>query len=246
MANMNLRHPENRLSDRAFTLIELLTVIAIIGIITAMIVNLAPAMNQRKKIQRLNIEKQNLALMIESYKAKFGHYPPDNANLATMTQPLDVDAYDVNTQVNPLYYELGGGSNNVDGSHFVSFDSSNIPQSDITKAFGVQGILNADQETQVVYRAPANAHLNYPGWMIPGGITDVAGLTVPLDTVQQSKNSPNKGTPTSANFWHYDASSIFRHNQNSFDLWAVYAVKRLPGSSSSTIPLWQFATNSNW
>src|SRR6202012_3030865 len=110
--------------------------------------------------------------------AKFGHYPPDNANLATMTEPVDPNKYDLYTQVNPLYYELGGGSNNVDNNgkpippsqnstgNFLAFDGSSFSQTELGNAFGLQGILNADQEMQVVYRAPANAHLGYPAWMV--------------------------------------------------------------------------------
>jgi len=248
MANMNLRQQRNRVFDKAFTLIELLAVIAIIGIITGMIVQLAPAVNQRKKRERVDVEKNNLMALIDNYKAKFGHYPPDNPNLTLPANlPLTPQAYDKYTQVNTLLYELAGGSNNTSlsgppGQLFIAFNGSNFNQSEISGAFGVQGILNADQEMQVIYKPlPApSAYQNYPSWLV-GQFTKVQGLTVPVDMVQinDPKNASSLSTPTSANFWHYDASSTNRHNPNGYDLWAEFVLAK-------TKTGWAYWTNGNW
>jgi hypothetical protein len=41
------------------------------------------------------------------------------------------------------------------------------------------------------------------------------------------------------NFWHYDASSQYRHNPNSYDLWAEFTISGLHGHVT-------IVTNGNW
>jgi len=41
------------------------------------------------------------------------------------------------------------------------------------------------------------------------------------------------------NFWHYDSSTINRHNMNSYDLWAEFSI----GTKSGKL---QILTNGNW
>ncbi len=66
-----------------FTLVEILVVIAIIGVLVGLIV---PAVNAaRRSVQQAAIvfEVQSLGNAIEQYKTKFGDYPPDGADRAT-------------------------------------------------------------------------------------------------------------------------------------------------------------------
>src|SRR5581483_10215861 len=98
-------------SLRGFTLIELLAVIAIIAIIAGMVVSLAPGVNQNKRRQRVKVERESLGALIDNYQAKLGHYPPDNPNPAAGGLPAE--AYDAYSQINPLLYELTGGTNNA-------------------------------------------------------------------------------------------------------------------------------------
>ena len=90
---------------RAFTLVELLTVIAVIGVLAAM--GLA-VMGSVKKTAILNHAKAELAQIktaIDNYKHDRGYYPPGNAS--TPATPN-------NYLVNQLYYELVGTTNNAD------------------------------------------------------------------------------------------------------------------------------------
>lgn len=252
-----------------FTLIELLAVIAIIAIIAGMVAGLAPAVNAKKKTQRVAAEKDKLVTLIENYKAKFGHYPPDNPALAVGGLPPE--AYDTYSQINSLLYELTGGTNNAggtaqqSGANYYTVWGTNFPESDIRSAYGVAGILNADAQQEVVYRPlpQASAAMPYPAWKVmtqitvgsmalnwpPSGnppATHLEGLVVPVDMVQVddpgNKNATSPATmprATTTNFWHYDASSTNRHNIDSFDLWAEFVTGRKGGG-------WVYVTNGNW
>ena len=64
--------------QRGFTLIELLVVIIVIGILSAMsVVVVRTAMNSGKGAT-VKTQMQQLAIALDSYKAKVGEYPPDN------------------------------------------------------------------------------------------------------------------------------------------------------------------------
>jgi prepilin-type N-terminal cleavage/methylation domain-containing protein len=234
MVDMNLRRQNYSLRVRGFTLIELLAVIAIIGIITAMIVQLAPAVNQNKKRQRVQVEKEKLVLLINNYKAKFGHFPPDNPNVTNSAK------YDTYTQLNPLLYELCGGTNNYQGGpQFRSFDGTIFAQTVIPGAFDISGIENADAELQVIYKPlpQPSAYAAFPRWLVPANGVGAQGLLVPVEMTQTNAPNPNAATPT--NFWHYDASSTNRHNLDSFDLWAEFVVGKNKNG-------WVYVTNGNW
>src|SRR3569833_440535 len=81
----------------AFTLIELIVVIAIIGLLAAMIFPIAGAVNRHKQIGTAQTQLQAMELSIDGYKSKLGFNPPDNTN---------------NPVINPLYFELIGTTNN--------------------------------------------------------------------------------------------------------------------------------------
>ncbi len=119
---------------RAFTLIELLVVISIIAVLSAITMPVMKSVFKAKKINTARIELQMVESALESYKAKYGVYPPGNP---------------ANTVVNQLFYELSGVTNTfqnsiagyqtLDGINFVSANS-------FSSTFGgVGGILNCSK-----------------------------------------------------------------------------------------------------
>src|SRR5262249_23552877 len=90
---------------RAFTLIELLVVIAVISLLAAMIFPITGAVTRNRIRARTRAELEQIATYIEQYKAKLGHYPPDNPG---------------NPRTNQLYFELVGTTNN--GITYVTLD----------------------------------------------------------------------------------------------------------------------------
>lgn len=69
------------MNRRAFTLVEMLVVITIIGILASMITAAAVSARRRAKIAAVVIEVKQLETALQAYKEKFGEYPPDFAGL---------------------------------------------------------------------------------------------------------------------------------------------------------------------
>lgn len=65
------------MSRKAFTLVELLVVITIIGILTGLVTAAAVAARRRAKIATIVMEVKQLETACQAYKERFGEYPPD-------------------------------------------------------------------------------------------------------------------------------------------------------------------------
>ncbi len=66
-------------SHRAFTLIELLAVIGIIGILSAITFGIVKGVNERAAIGQAKAELASLAQSLEEYKRQYGDYPQTGA-----------------------------------------------------------------------------------------------------------------------------------------------------------------------
>ena len=120
-----MKNPINRF---AFTLIELLIVIAIISILAALIIPVTGAVNRNKMRAKARTELTMVQMAIENYKTKMGHYPPDNPGRPSTNQ---------------LYFELLGCTNF--GTGFATLDgSARIQQTEFPQVFGpgVSGFVN--------------------------------------------------------------------------------------------------------
>ncbi len=67
---------------RAFTLIELLTVIAIIGILAALIVGLSGYAGHKANVGKAKADLEKIKNALEEYRLQYGVYPNDDATLA--------------------------------------------------------------------------------------------------------------------------------------------------------------------
>jgi prepilin-type N-terminal cleavage/methylation domain-containing protein len=116
---------------RAFTLVELLVVISIIGVLAALIIPLAGSVSRTKKINTAQAEMQQIETALENYKAKYGVYPPSNP---------------INAIVNPLFFELSGVTNA--NGYYTNLDGSmSVATNDYPKEFNVGGIVNCSSGT---------------------------------------------------------------------------------------------------
>ncbi len=221
-------------SRHAFTLIELMAVIAIMGIIAAMVVTMGVAASQKKKDASVDADKNKLVMMISAYYAKLNYYPADNGNTAPDVAEGKLNLYEGDTATNPLVYELVGASNYNSGAYLLVFNSPNsnntITAASYSKVFNRGGVANGDMVEPHDFFVPGPSPKEYAPYALGSGASPaICGLIVPATLVGNNTN----------NFWHYDSSSSRRHNMQSFDLWAEYSI-----GSKGGVPT--IRTNGNW
>jgi len=229
---MNTKATKHDHSRLAFTLIELLAVIAIMAIIAALVVTMGQAASQKKKTLAVEADKHKLITMISSYYAKLNYYPPDNGLLAANAS--NPSLYDGLAATNPLVYELFGATNTNRGANLIVFNSPTtknyIKASDYATTFNRGGIANGDAAEPQNFFQPGPLPKEYAPYAAGSKTSPpICGLIVPADLVPGNTN----------NFWHYDSSSTNRHNMNSYDLWAEFVV----GTKSGNLLI---ITNGNW
>jgi prepilin-type N-terminal cleavage/methylation domain-containing protein len=187
---MNTLHSNARRRD-AFTLMEMLVVIAVIGVLAAMIIGIFPGVMEKRTRNRVRAELMALTVAIENFKQDQGFYPPDNTN---------------STAGSPLYYELVGCT--LDANQFVPVNGTPVPTARVRPSFGVDGFVNT--------AAGNKPSKNY----LPDLKDDQRGtLTNSPPTPVEVLLVSYKGIYGDFNPWHYNSSSPV-HNPGSFDLWA--------------------------
>jgi len=202
------RHPS------AFTLIELLTVIAIIGVLAALILPVAGAVKKHQYIYNSQTQMAQLETAIDRYKAAYGFYPPDAPG---------------NSMTNQLYYELVGTTNN--GANYVTLDgSAQILTGQVSTAFpGVGGFVNCTKSNG---GEDASAARNFLPDLKPNQITVLSNNTVLVTLLIGSVGGPyTQYQPLGlqdVNPWRYVYPGV--NNPGSYDLWMqlVFA----PGQSN--------------
>ncbi len=251
--------PVRPAAQSAFTLIELLTVIAVMGILAGLLVGLAPAAMKRARESRVRSELQALEAAIESYKAKFGVYPPDGLALGANGTPLrdSNGGLVVRPELNPLYYELTGVivKNAFSKSGYfqpmVEDIDGRILASDLLRYFGRDGFVNAttDDKKRSLFRmdfkesASANIflvevpqnpdlHVLAVGWAGDAHRPKQrSGLSWPANKPQFP--SPIPSNPQ-LNPWRYVSSNPV-NNPGRYDLWAEY----IEGNEKKIIGNWR-------
>ena len=232
-------------SRAAFTLLELLVVMSIIGILAGMVVGLAPAAATKMKEARVRAELQQLVTLIEAYKSRFGVYPPDGIRrVAVAGQGFQTLS---NPALNPLFYELSGvyltNATSANG-YFIpradADDGDGIRSAELQTWFGREGILNAkphelrnrlfvtdfkEGQYAEVFRNRTDAAYADIEVLAVGFFSDASGkrangLFWPNNRTDHPVPS-NKGL----NPWRY-VSTNPTNNPGSFDLWAEIPVGR--------------------
>ncbi len=213
--------------NKAFTLVELLTVIAIMSIVAGLVVGLVAVAGKAKRKARITAELNQLVAAIDSYYAKYNAYPPQIGG---------------NTGVNALYHELIGTRYNPDNvtpanSTFSTPDGRiSLTPAGIQTYFGFDGFANAGDGS------PANNYLptirpNQTAFLKVNGQPTLTAqiLIVPAEAppgrgIPASNTNPGgifattvEGDPKPVNPWRYNASNP-KNNPNSYDLWAEILV----------------------
>jgi prepilin-type N-terminal cleavage/methylation domain-containing protein len=134
-----VRHPlpplQGRLTDRAFTLVELLVVTVIILILAGLILATSNYVQKKGKRSRAEAEIAALSAALENYKADNGVYPRDG-----VTDGLDVTTTTLSNYPAPslkLYEYLSGDSDHdrvTETKAYFPFKPNQLSPMDQTKA----------------------------------------------------------------------------------------------------------------
>lgn len=239
--------------EGAFTLIELLTVIAIISVLAGMVVGLAPVASAKMKEARVRAELAGLVTAIESYKARFGVFPPDHAYATNYNgQPATA----VDPVMNTLYYELTGALvDNQRGSFITADDEVEVASLTLSALTGREGLVNAvprpvgaagpaltpaDRQTKrrlfsrefkdgqvcEIFRSPTvSGYVDFE-LLAVGHSGDASGKKAAGISWPLNDSRFPAPVPTNPglNPWRY-VSTNPTNNPNSFDLWAEIVVK---------------------
>ena len=197
-----------------FTLIELLTVISIIGLVAGLVIGLGPGASRSMKVKRVQSDLRQLETAIESYKAKYGSYPPDNQ------YPVNGSAQAHGGFPNQLFYELKGCYYQPQAGTFQSVYNNNVLKiSQVKQVFNTDGIQNASEDRTAIQdflkeMKPEQAvfYTNIGG-----------GQTIPIFALRVPFAGPDG--PSQPNYWHY-VSKNPTNNAQTFDLWAVVVIGR--------------------
>jgi len=228
MKIQQMKTPQHRTGPPlgAFTLVEMLVVIAIMGILAAMIFPVAGAIKKKTLKTRAQSELAQVEAAIERYKTKLGFYPPDNwPNLVS----------------NQLYFELLGTSLTTNGDFRTLDGSAQINAAGpngVQAVFGgrVSGFVNSSragggEDGPVAATFLTGLKLNQMVEFAPGVRLLVCSVRWPDDRTNQPLAHPDLA---GLNPWRYDSSSTNRHNRESYDLW----VDILVGGKTNRINNW--------
>ena len=190
---------------QAFTLIELLMVISIMGLVAALLVGGMKAASGKRDRSAVEVRLAKLITAIEGYKSKIGTYPPDCAANAAL-----------NPDRNPLAYELGGVHASALGFVAEADPTHTVNAAMLACLPGVLGFVNA---------APNPA--TRPRYVLDlrGGSSKTADYVLidytgngAMMFLQVPADHPTLGT----NVWRYRAYPATGHNPKSYDLWAEF------------------------
>jgi prepilin-type N-terminal cleavage/methylation domain-containing protein len=241
--NPAIQNPKSKIQNlfsTAFTLVELLVVISIIAVLAGMVVGLAPAAGRAMRLSRVKGELAQLVTAIDQYKAKYGHYPPDNVDAATgMVYP----------EVNQLYYELSGTLYNTNPPlSYVSPDgATKFSTAQLNSVFRRKGFVNVSfANNNVPSKNPEDPKAkNFLPNLKPAQIAQLTVNGVVVQALVVAVDGRNAaGQLVHTNTWRYVSSAdplrlsatvnYQRHNPNSYDLW----VEVLIGNEVKTIGNW--------
>lgn len=216
----------------AFTLVEMLVVISIIGVLAALLFPVGSAISRSGKLKRARAELSALETGIENYKLKLGFYPPDNP----LPDPNNAagDPLQGTPVVNQLYFELLGTVQN--GSDFETLDgSARIPVANVQSYFGRASFSNLGARKGAEEGVMAENFLK--GTIRPGQIAELSsGVKVFIGPVPWPSTLPALTMyPTAGlNPWRY-VSSHPTNNTKSYDLWIDLVI----GGKTNRISNWR-------
>jgi len=203
-------------------LIEMLTVIAVIGLLAALVAGLSSLSGAKSRQNRIKAELNLLVMSIENFKGDFGHYPPDHV----LPQQNPNDPL-VDTVTNQLFYELSGVIvDNVNKQFYTAGRTETINTTTVRAFFNTDGFVNARTDAKATPRAyfqPKSSQYAEISGPPPANTPVVEVLVAPVKWPLNRADQPTgrKGV----NPWRY-VSTRPTNNVSSFDLWAEWVERK--------------------
>jgi prepilin-type N-terminal cleavage/methylation domain-containing protein len=194
----------------AFTLIELITVIAIIGVLAAFTLPVLSGIKRQQYRRQAQAELEHIETAIERYKAAEGFYPPSSLN---------------GVLTNQLYYELVGTTTNYNGGNlqYQTLDGGSTiaatGANSVSGTFGVAGFMNCTKgsgEDAVLAKT-------FLPELRPNQIGDYAGVKLLVTAVGGPDETYKPLGQADLNPWRYNASNP-TNNPGSYDLWVQLSI----------------------
>jgi len=194
-----------------FTLVELLTVIAVIGVLAGLIVAVLANTTGAKERAQTRSQMAEIQLALDAYKGTFGSFPStDNSNASNF---------------NPLFYELTGVTYIPDptnpsdptlSKYRSKYDPANeLGMAQVRNVFGSAkaGFGNSTGANAFLTLRPDQVVKQNIVGTDPTHSADCYLLKVPARRTDPS-------SPIQYNFWHYKFQDPNGYNPNGYDLWA--------------------------
>jgi prepilin-type N-terminal cleavage/methylation domain-containing protein len=182
-----------------FTLIEMLVVIAIIGILAGLTLAVLPGLKGKANRARIRTDLEKIETVIKRYKEKKHVWPPDNQRNPTEMRPEDLSQP-------PLFYELTG-TIQLDGPKYQSKHAVADPPLDVPTlkaAFGIEGFVNTSSDKSEVDNFFSAALNPSDIALTPDGVKVLV--------------APYKGADGQLARWFYNSTRPV-HNPGEYDLW---------------------------
>jgi len=213
--NHTLRH------GRGFTLIEMLVVVAIIGILSGLLFAGLPKIRDTRDVKRMQSYIKMIELGINSFHDAYNTYPISNTNMYPVP-PFAVVAGVPDNVTNSLFYELTGTFKDQFGN-FIS------PR-DLTTQLSPQFLFNRFGYSGLIHSTNSQISTDTPSPYLPSLKSD-SFATFPVLNPQPTEakqilmfNTGIRSAPGSNTiaYLRYDNRSNVRHNMKSFDLWVTW------------------------
>ena len=215
--NPNTQQPARR---RAFTLVELLIVIAIIGVLAAFTVVAVSTIKKKQTISTAQKELAQIESALEDYKAKYGVYPPANQH-----PPGDYAAPFDRAQFSQLYYELSGVTHDTANQSYTTLDgATTIKETEYKSAYGVGGVVNSTKGSGEDVTSAKNFLSGLKSNQLFDQVTNSGVRTTEIITTVGGPDSTYKPLlASSLNPFRYIYPGT--NNPNSYDLWVQLVIK---------------------
>lgn len=213
---MNLRRQQ--LGRGAFSLIEMLVVVAIIGILASIILATLPSIYKNRAVRGAQAQLKMIETEINDYHSKYNSYPLDNPNRSAI----------INNAVHPLYYELVGSTYNQSAGTFSTV-SETITELNIRSYFNQDGFRNVTLDVNNPESAKSkNFFTSLSSDQFRGYDPSGTGAGPELKLLRYSVKDVDANMLKDMNGdlfnpWRYISTGP-TNNQASFDLWVEFEV----------------------